>query len=325
MFPHSMNRSDRKPRRGARIGAVALLGAMLLASSGLAATPLAQGAQDRQRSMYVTVTDQNGAPVSGLTPTDFTVREDGIQREVLRVEPATAPIEITLLVDTSDAASPYIADLRRALTEFVKETAKGNEMALTAFGARPQVMQSYTRSPELLDRAIGRLFPEQGTGAYLLEALSSVASGITKRAPERAAIIAIIVQAGPEFSSLSYEPVVKALRDCGAVFDAVTLTTAVSSAVSAAERATAMHDREVVLDQGTRATGGTNEQALSGMALTPELRAISAQLRNQYRLVYARPESLIPPEKIEVAVKKPGLTARGTPVKATRSTQRQQE
>ncbi len=321
MSPDPIDRVQRKlglrrPRLAAPLAIVLL--------AGTAVALHAQGA--RERVMYVTVTDQAGAPVSGLTPSDFVVREDGVAREVLRVEPATGPIEITLMVDTSEAASPYIADIRRALTEFIKETAKGNDVGVTSFGARPQVVQSYTRSPELLDRAVGRLFPEQGTGAYLLEALDSVASGISKRAPERAAIVAVVVQASPEFSNLPYETVVKTVRDCGATFDAVVLTSGAGIVgAGIGERATAMHDREIVLDEGTHATGGTNEQALTGMALTPELKSISAQLRGQYRLVYARPESLIPPEKIDVAVKNPALRARGTPVKSTRTGQRQQE
>ena len=38
-------------------------------------------------------------------------------------------------------------------------------------------------------------------------------------------------------------------------------------------------------------------------------------LKNQYKVTYGRPESLIPPEKTTVAAAKAGLTARGTPVK----------
>ncbi len=62
-------------------------------------------------------------------------------------------------------------------------------------------------------------------------------------------------------------------------------------------------------------TGGRNDMALSGLAVSPQLKSIANELRNQYRIVYARPESLIPPQKIEVAVKPAGLTARGTPAK----------
>jgi Ca-activated chloride channel family protein len=315
MSPHSSYRSARGRQPGSGPGGLALLAVVVLGlAAGLGLR--AQGAPDRQRAMYVTVTDQNGAPVSGLTPDDFIVREDGVQREVLRVEPATGPIEITLVVDTSDVASPYIADMRRALTGFVKDMAKGNEIALTSFGGRPQVVQGYTTSVELLNRAIGRVFAEQGTGAYLLEALASVARGVTKRAPDRAVIVAILTQAAPEFSNEPRENLVKALRDSGAAFDAVTLQSGAGTVPPAgSEQATARHDRDVVLDEATRATGGISDQLLSGMALTPELTSIAAQLRSQYRLVYARPGSLIPPEKIVVSAKKPGLNARGTPVR----------
>ncbi len=297
---------------------------------GAAAPPAssAQSGADRQHAIYVTVTDRAGKPVAGIKPADLVVREDGVTREVLRVEPATAPIEITLLVDTSDVASPQIADIRRALTTFVDDMAKDAEIAIATTGGRPEVVQNYTRNTELLHRAIGRVFAESGSGAYLLEALSSAARGVEQRAPERAAIVAIVVQAAPEFSSDTSEPVVKALRDSGAEFDAIVLAPqAVPTAesgpppVSPAERLDerqARRDRDTVLDQASRATGGVNLQALSGMALTPQFQALATQLRSQYRVVYARPESLIPPEKIEVAAKKPGLVARGTPVRPQR-------
>jgi VWFA-related protein len=324
MSPQSIHHSVRKLRPSVRRGVLALVALVVLGAAG-AATPGAQGARDRQHALWVTVTDPEGAPVTGLAVDAFQVREDGVQREVLRVEPATGPIEITLVVDTSDLASASIADMRRAITDFIKEMASGNQIALTTFGGRPQVVQGYTGSVELLTRAIGRLFAERGTGAYLLEALVSVARGVTKRAPDRAVIVAILVRGAPEFSNQPHDNVVKALRDSGAAFDALVVESGPPAAApQGSDQATAnryveaeggVRERDMVLDEATRATGGQNVQALSGMALTPEMKSIVAQLRNQYRLVYSRPESLIPPEKIAVSVKKPGLTVRGTPVK----------
>ena len=40
------------------------------------------------------------------------------------------------------------------------------------------------------------------------------------------------------------------------------------------------------------------------------MKQLAAELLNQYVVTYARPDTLIPPEKIEVTVTKPGLTAR---------------
>ena len=42
---------------------------------------------------------------------------------------------------------------------------------------------------------------------------------------------------------------------------------------------------------------------------------LARQLLHQYKVTYARPQSLIPPDRVTVAAAKPGLTARGTLVK----------
>ena len=52
----------------------------------------------------------------------------------------------------------------------------------------------------------------------------------------------------------------------------------------------------VVVDEGTRATGGTNTQLLAGTALAGKLQQLADVLTHTYRVVYAHPDSLIPPE-----------------------------
>jgi hypothetical protein len=42
------------------------------------------------------------------------------------------------------------------------------------------------------------------------------------------------------------------------------------------------------------------------------LRDVAVLLNSQYRVVYARPESLIPPERVELSSAKPGVEARAT-------------
>src|SRR5262245_43995217 len=107
-----------------RVSAFAVLAAGLcLATAALSAGQRSAG---RERSLYVSVVDQNGAPVPDLGPSDFLGKEDNMTREVLRVQPATEPMQIALLVDTSIAAQSDVPHIRQALPPFVTELTTPN-------------------------------------------------------------------------------------------------------------------------------------------------------------------------------------------------------
>ncbi|HEX7485654.1 MAG TPA: VWA domain-containing protein [Vicinamibacterales bacterium] len=292
------------------LGGVAL--ASLLSSAAIATDPhrpeQARTSRSTDRGMFVSVLNKDGAPVTDLTPAEFVVREDGVAREVLRAERATEPITLTVLVDTSQAARPYIADMRRALQAFVKRMAGKNPMAITVFGERPSVITDYTLDVPALERGIDRIFSTSGSGSYLLQGVEEIYTSLAKRDFDRAVILAITA-GGPEFSDRNYEEFVSKLRDSGATFDAMVFTLEPPNLADFGQR-----NREMFLDAATRATGGDRFSLLSSMALDGALARLADELTSQYRITYGRPESLIPPEKIEVSVRRPGLTARGTPI-----------
>ncbi|HET9809203.1 MAG TPA: hypothetical protein VFQ66_05855, partial [Candidatus Limnocylindria bacterium] len=57
-------------------------------------------------------------------------------------------------------------------------------------------------------------------------------------------------------------------------------------------------------------TGGRRDQLLAESAIPDRLRLVARELANQYAVTYARPETLIPPEKVQVSVSRPDLTVR---------------
>lgn len=272
--------------------------------------PRATGAsQAVERRLYVSVVDENGSVVNGLSAHDFIVREDGVRREVLRVAPATEPMQIAVLVDNSQAATDAIANVRRALAAFIEKLHGAHELSLVSLGDRPTIVVDTTRDLEPLKRGVARLFAQPGSGAYLLEAIVETLRGFRKREASRPVIVAIITE-GPEFSNEHYEDVLKPLVDSGAAFHALVLTDTDRDVLSDAVR-----NRNLVLDLGTRRTGGRRDSLLSSMALDDGLAKLADELSHQYVVVYARPQSLIPPERIEVAAARRGLSARGTPVR----------
>jgi hypothetical protein len=59
-------------------------------------------------------------------------------------------------------------------------------------------------------------------------------------------------------------------------------------------------------------SGGQRVTLLVASAVQQALERLGRELSSQYKVVYGRPDSLIPPEKIEVSARRPGVTMRGT-------------
>jgi hypothetical protein len=69
-------------------------------------------------------------------------------------------------------------------------------------------------------------------------------------------------------------------------------------------------EMELTIADGTKLTGGRRDELLTTMALGDRLRVVLDEINNQYKLTYARPKTLIPPDTLEVTSKRPGVTVR---------------
>ena len=284
--------------------------AATLVASGLALWPGRLLAQTVQRSLYVSVLNDADEPVSGLGPSDFIVREDNVAREVLNVAPAVEPMHIALLVDNSQSSREHIAQIRQALPAFIAALTPASggvkhDISIIAVGERPTTLTGYTTNRVTLQQGTDRLWDRTGSGAYLLDAIVDVCRDFKKSGAARPVIVAVTSE-GPEFSTLQHSQVLDPLRAVGAALHVIALGQ--PSAASTDE----VRERNVVLDEGPRTTGGRRDQLLTVMALGGALARLSEELTHQYRVTYARPQSLIPPERVTVASAKPGLKARGT-------------
>jgi hypothetical protein len=287
--------------------------AAALALATVAVTSL--DAQSRPRRLYVSVVDKKGAPVTAVAPADVVVREDGVAREVLKVEPATDPMRVALLVDNSEAARGSIQFLREALIPFATRlTAAGHSVALVTLGDRPTLqVDATTDIARLRSRGLDRLFAQPGSGMYLLEALMDVSKGFAKNDTPRPVIVAVVTE-GTEFSNTQAETAIKAVKDTGAIFHAIVLT----EGPRADDGADETRQRNIALDRGTKENGGQRETLISHMALKDRLDTLASELLGQVAVTYASPERLVPAEKITVSAAKDDLVARGVPARTVR-------
>jgi VWFA-related protein len=251
--------------------------------------------------------DARGEPVESLGPADFVVTEDGRRREILRVSRAVEPMDIALLADNSAAASSAIPSLRDGLRAFVAAMAGDHQIALIALADRPTIFVDYTSNRMRLEEGIGRLFSMSSAGMTLLDALVETSAGLRRREATRAVIVPIITP-GVEYTNRYGRDVINSLQQAGVALHAVVIGVLDFSSIPERERA-------LVLDVGTRDTGGQHVTLLIDSAIEQALQKLARQLSSQYKVVYGRPESLIPPEKTEVISGRPGVTMRGTPAR----------
>ena len=261
----------------------------------------------RERTLFVSAVDSAGEPVNGLDADDFVITEDGRRREILRISRATEPMDIALLADNSAAASGLIGPLRNGLKDFVEEMAGHHQIALIALADRPTILVDYTSDQMRLEEGINRLFSMSTSGMTLLDALVEVSGGLRRRDATRAVIVPAVTT-GVEFTNRYGLDVVEALKQAGVALHALMVGVEDYGTVPARERG-------VALDAGSRETGGQYVTLLTDSSMRQALRKLARQLSAQYKVVYSRPESLIPPETTEVTSRRSDVTMRGTPAR----------
>ncbi len=276
--------------------------------------PSVASAQSREITAYVSALDAKGVPLDSLAPTDVTVREDGLAREVLRVTPATDPLQVALLVDNSAASQDIIADMRRALPVFLAALGDASEVSLITLGDRPTVSVAPTTSRPSLQQGVNRLFAQPGAGAYVLDAVAEAARDFEKRDATRPLVVVVATE-GVEFSNRQADTVIDALTSAGAALHVLLITRDPAAALATDEG----RQRAILYDRGTTTSGGQRIDLLTSQALERTLQTLATELSKQFKVVYSRPVSLIPPEKVTIGAARADITVRGASTRTPRA------
>jgi VWFA-related protein len=274
---------------------------------------LAQAAQAGSgaavRSLNVAITDEKGAAVEGLLATDLAVLEDGVAREVTRVERDRRPLTLVLLLDSSAAVgTAWRLNVIEAVEEFVRRLPEGSQLSIWTTGDRPTRRLDFGEKVDSLRKLLGRVVPDGGN--TLLDAIVEAGGELKKQEGGRSAMV-IVTSTGVEFSSRDRHLVIEQARGLAQQFAAVLFESDTGAGPDSSGGLEARLSYEQVLGTLTRETGGVYETPLSSLAVGRSLGRISADLAGQYRLSYATLAEA-KPKKIEVKVARPGVRVRAT-------------
>ena len=288
--------------------------ALLVAPAIIAGAP--QGSNER--SVYVMVTDAQNKPIKGLPAEAFAIREDNIDREVTKAVPATDPMAVIVLADTTSAFVPYPRDLRVATAAFMKRLLSASPqsaVALWEFGGADIPVENFTSDSSKLEEATNKLFPKGSlsdvdlsgsavkrgqniVGSNLLEGVNDAAKQLAKRPEARRIIFSFNHDLSVENSNLPGEQVQSSVQKANATLFAVSIQNNPSNGPL----------RDNVLDGLAPYSGGRRITILAIQALAATLENAADILSSEYLVSYARPKS-DSPKQVLVGIKVQGAKA----------------
>lgn len=272
----------------------------------------------RLRTVHVTVASGNGAPIPGLAPADFEVKEDGKARTVVEAAPSTARLSIALLLDDRGAD---INEIRAALAAFVLRVQDQAELSLVSVVPTTTTVFDYTPDGPTMLEGIRRLVWRAGpAGGLILGAVADAADELRRRESARPAIVVVTFE-GDEFKShRRAEAVLASLERSRAALHVVAVgrptmrrmnrARVESGDVQGDEWTIDENNRNAVLGEGPRLSGGRRHELAVATGLSRALDQVASDLINQYTVVYEGASGTAASRRLDVSVKRRGVTVR---------------
>ena len=173
-------------------------------------------------------------------------------------------------------------------------TKGGHHVAIIGLADRPTILADYTTDPAQAVQGRRAAFSRSPAAARRCSMPSTTPRAACRSAMRERRVMLVITTEGTDFSTPNHQRALESIKASGASFNALVITRRGGEDLTTDEA----RSRGIVLDQGPRMSGGRYAQLLSSMSLKGELDQVATDLENQYHVVYARPASLVPPEKI---------------------------
>lgn len=138
----------------------------LSASQQSSASQAASAPLPAKSTIFVTVTDHNHRPITGLKPEDFALSVDNARVPVSEVTPDATPACIGILVDESGSMRQKLGAMTSAVAEFVRSGNPENQVFLVLFNDDPYLDQDFTSDPVKIENALNRANARGGTAFY---------------------------------------------------------------------------------------------------------------------------------------------------------------
>jgi Ca-activated chloride channel family protein len=229
-------------------------------------------------NVFVTVTDEHGAPIGGLKKENFVLREDGQDQRIAVFDKESAlPLSIALAIDTSLSTRHDLPLEQASAKRFVHAILRPVD-ALSVYGFSEIVNEStpgYTSDLRRIDQGIDHV--RLGASTAVFDAIYLASRALDHRKGRK--VLVLITDGEDVDSKVDYKEALRAAQEAEAIIYSVIIVPIESSA-----------GREIggehALIQLSDDTGGKYYYATSTTQLDDAFGKISDELRTQYLLAY---------------------------------------
>ena len=254
-------------------------------------------------NVFVTVTDEHGAPVASLEKDNFALREDGKEQKIAVFDKESAlPLSIVLALDTSLSTRKDLPLELTSARRFAHAILRPiDALSLYQFSEIVNEVVPFTPDLKRIDHGIDRIRPGSATALY--DALYLGALALDPRQGRK--VMVVITDGGDTMSKVDYKEAVRAALEAEAILYSIIVVPIEASA----GRDTG---GEHALIQLSADTGGKYFYATSVPQLDDAFRQISDELRTQYLLAYYPSQRLSDSEFRRIQVTVDGMPAGST-------------
>jgi len=251
-------------------------------------------------NVFVTVTDEHGAPIGGLTKDNFELEEDGKPQTIAAFDKESAlPLSIVMDIDTSLSTRKDLPLELNSARRFAHAILRPvDAMSVYEFNEVVSEVVRFTSDLKSIDHAIDR--PRLGAATALYDALYLGAQSLASRQGRK--VMVVITDGGDTVSRVDYKEALRSAQEAEAI---------VYSIIVVPIEASAGRDigGEHALIQLSEDTGGKYFYATTVSQLDDAFHKISDELRTQYLLAYYPGQRLSESDFRRIQVKVTGVAS----------------
>ncbi len=173
------------------------------------------GPNSELKRVIARVSDLNNRAVTDLKKEDFEMTEAGDDREIVSVEPTTAPFNLVLLLDVSGSVENYVDFIRKAARAFITTASPNDRIAIIIFNEDVKQLSTFTSDKGKLSESLDTFDAGGGTSYY--DAVAFVlADTLRPLRGERSAIV-VLTDGDDNHSFLPFDALLGSIQESGAL------------------------------------------------------------------------------------------------------------